>query len=605
MERDLDRAMSFEGIAVPVAALEEAELFQGLGPAELQSVAAVMRFRSVKAGELVCREGEQGESMFVIVDGLVDLLRSMAEMPDVRTRSIFDEGRLVGKLRAGDVVGTGSLITGEPRSATAKAAVDSDLLELGQEDFRALIGRFPQLLENLTRILTHRLAEATAGQARARPRGESVALIAGPSVEASVPDVLEATAVASPGLVESLDARGSVTEALARLDGVLKSSLTVVAIAALDGEEVPQLMRQVDRTVALVGDTAEAGRLGELAARHAVAGQPVEVVLGPGVGRDALAVSGGPGDAVRVVRSLRGDGPPLSPAAVALVGRHLARTKLGLALGAGGAKGYAHVGVLQALEEAGYAIDFVSGSSIGAIVGTWIAFGMDAAEIESVMRETFTPEAVAETLKISLSGQASGLDAMVRILREITAGRTFDDCAIPLTIMTADLTEREAAPMREGPLEAALIAATALAGVFPPHELGGHRLVDGLAIDPVPTAAVIEDGADVTVSINLIPRETLPAWPGQEPPPPEEPKRRGSRMLDTLLEVMDLSQLDTSERGTDLADVPVTPRFGPGSWRDFHLADLYLAAGREAMELELPALRARAEPQFAQLTTTR
>ena len=139
--RDLDRAMSFEGIAVPVTALEEAELFQGLDPAELQSVAAVMRFRSFKAGELICREGELGESMFVIVDGLVDLLRSLAEMPDVRTRSIFDEGRLVGKLRPGDVVGTGSLITGEPRSATAKAAVDSDLLELGQEDFRALIGQ--------------------------------------------------------------------------------------------------------------------------------------------------------------------------------------------------------------------------------------------------------------------------------------------------------------------------------------------------------------------------------------------------------------------------------------------------------------------------------
>ena len=604
MERDLDRAMSFEGIAVPVAALEEAELFEGLGPGELQRVATVMRFRSFNAGEVICREGEQGESMFVIVDGLVDLLRSLAEAPEVRTRSIFDEGRLVGKLRAGDVVGTGSLITGEPRSATAKAAVDSDLLELGQEDFRSLIGEFPQLLENLTRILTHRLAEATAGQARGRVRGESVALVAGPSVEASVPEVLEATTAASAGAAVSLDARGSVAEALERLDGLLRSHAVVVVVAGLDGEELPQLMRQVDRTVAVVADAGEAERLGELAARHGAAGQPVEAVLGPGVARDALTAAGGPTDAVRVVRALRGDGEPLSPDATAWVGRHLSRTKLGLALGAGGAKGYAHVGALQALEQAGYAIDCVSGSSIGAIVGTWIAFGMDAEEIEAVMRETFTPETVAETLKISLSGQASGLDAMVRILRQLTGGRTFDDCAIPLAIMTADLTRREPAPLRDGPLDEALIAATALAGVFPPHDLGGHRLVDGLAIDPVPTVAVIEDGADVSVSINLIPRETLAAWPGQEPPPPEEPRRRGSRMLDTLLEVMDLSQLDTSERGAALADVPVTPRFGPGSWRDFHLADLYLAAGREAMEAELPALRARARPQFARLTTT-
>jgi hypothetical protein len=96
--------------------------------------------------------------------------------------------------------------------------------------------------------------------------------------------------------------------------------------------------------------------------------------------------------------------------------------------------------------------------------------------------------------------------------------------------------------------------------------------------------------------VNLMSRETLAAWPGQEPPPPEEEKP-GSRMLKTLLEVMDLSQLDTSVRHAALADVVVTPRFGPGSWRDFQLADLFLAAGREAAEAELTSLRSLARPQ--------
>jgi hypothetical protein len=96
-------------------------------------------------------------------------------------------------------------------------------------------------------------------------------------------------------------------------------------------------------------------------------------------------------------------------------------------------------------------------------------------------------------------------------------------------------------------------------------------------------------------------RETLAAWPGREPPPPA-PEKRGSRMLETLLEVMDLSQLDTSVRHAALADVVMTPRFGPGSWRDFHLADLFLSAGREAAEAELPALRSLARPQAALAT---
>ena len=162
-------------------------------------------------------------------------------------------------------------------------------------------------------------------------------------------------------------------------------------------------------------------------------------------------------------------------------------------------------------------------------------------------------------------------------------------------VMTVDLTERRPAPLTEGPLWEALVAATALAGMFPPHERDGHRLVDGLALVPVPTAAVADLGADITLSVNLMAHETLASWPGHDQPP-EEPGRRRFRMLDTLLEVMDLAQLDTSVRNAALADVVVTPRFGPGSWREFELADLFLAAGREAAQQQLPALEALARP---------
>ena len=138
--------------------------------------------------------------------------------------------------------------------------------------------------------------------------------------------------------------------------------------------------------------------------------------------------------------------------------------------------------------------------------------------------------------------------------------------------------------------------------MFPPHDRDGHRLVDGLALVPVPTGAVADEGADVTVSVNLMSRATLPAWPGDGAPGPE-PAKRGSRMLETLLEVMDLSQLDTSIRHAALADVTLTPRFGPSSWRDFHLADLFLDAGRRAAEEQLPALEALALPRSPAVTT--
>lgn len=74
-------------------------------------------------------------------------------------------------------------------------------------------------------------------------------------------------------------------------------------------------------------------------------------------------------------------------------------------------------------------------------------------------------------------------------------------------------------------------------------------------------------------------------------------------MLETLLEVMDLSQLDTSIRHAGLADVTLTPRFGPSSWRDFHLADLFLDAGRQAAEGQLSALEALARPRSPAVRT--
>src|SRR5205085_6896858 len=94
---------------------------------------------------------------------------------------------------------------------------------------------------------------------------------------------------------------------------------------------------------------------------------------------------------LRVIRSF----DPAQPGReIAWLGRYLSRTRLGLALGAGGAKGYAHVGALQVLQEAGYTVDFVAGSSIGALVGAWLALGMNAAEVEGTMRRTFTPETI-------------------------------------------------------------------------------------------------------------------------------------------------------------------------------------------------------------------
>lgn len=560
--------------------LGRSRLFAGLSAAEVELVQSRARDRTFEPGEALCRAGEPGDRCWVITSGLVDVLGA-------------GDGAVVARQRKGATIGEVAAILAEPHPETVVASIRTTALELSAGDLAELVHRFPAILVNVVRTTHDHLAQARARSAE-RELGETVAVAAGPSLRGASARLVAMAQITTPRSVTTLDRDLSFAGALTAADDLVSAHATVLLPAELDAATIEALTREAHRVVALAGTAEEAASLGELRRADAGAGE-VEVVL---VGPDALRASRDwPAHASpRVIRTCaRGDTAPLDDDDLRWLARHLTRTKLGLALGAGGAKGYAHIGVLQVLQEAGYMVDCVAGSSIGALVGTYLALGDSAETIDRTLRDSFSPEAVAEIFKPSLSGRATGLELMTRLLRETTSERTFADTVIPLTVMAVDLSARAPAPLREGPLWEALLAATALAGVFPPHERDGHRMVDGLALVPVPTGAVIDDGADVTVAVNLIGPETLPAWPGGPPPePPPERRRRG--VLDNLLEVMDLSQLADSVWHTELADVPITPRFGPGEWRDFHLADLFLQAGRAAAEEQLSELRALALP---------
>src|SRR5262249_2266474 len=155
---------------------------------------------------------------------------------------------------------------------------------------------------------------------------------------------------------------------------------------------------------------------------------------------------------------------PLTDADTTWIARHLTRTKLGLALGAGGAKGYAHVGVLEALEQAGYTVDYVGGSSIGGFVASQVALGYKAREVECRLRGAFSAENTAQLFKSPLVG-AAGMETLTGLLKEATKGAFFSHTQLPLVIMAVDLTARAPVAQRRGPLWEALLAALSVAGV--------------------------------------------------------------------------------------------------------------------------------------------
>src|SRR5260370_14407725 len=217
-------------------------------------------------------------------------------------------------------------------------------------------------------------------------------------------------------------------------------------------------------------------------------------------------------DGYRVVRRCVKE---LTAADVAWIGRHLSRTKLGLALGAGGAKCFAHAGVIQVLQSAAYTIDYVAGSSMGAVVGVWLALGMAGSEIEAMLRQQCGPEAVVNSI-FCKGAAGDGLEVFQRIFRESTADRSFADLSIPATVMTANLAGRCPAPISTGPLWEALMAALAIPGLYSPWGRGGQRLVDAVSLTPVPLGSVVEAVADITIAVHLLGRETLPVWPGHD-----------------------------------------------------------------------------------------
>jgi NTE family protein len=173
-----------------------------------------------------------------------------------------------------------------------------------------------------------------------------------------------------------------------------------------------------------------------------------------------------------------------------------------LALGSGGARGYAHIGVIEALRERGYDIVGISGSSMGAVVG-----GLQAAgrlDEFADWAKSLTQRTILRLLDPSIS--AAGVLRAGKILdavREILGPVTIEELPIPYTAVATDLLTGKSVWFQHGPLDEAIRASIAIPGVITPHEVGGRLLADGGILDPVPMAPLSAVNADLTIAVSL------------------------------------------------------------------------------------------------------
>lgn len=311
---------------------------------------------------------------------------------------------------------------------------------------------------------------------------------------------------------------------------------------------------EVRRWLAAVG---RAGRLG--------------LVLPAVLGALVLAGCASPGPGV----------PPAAPAAAvpAAVAPAPRPVKIGLALGGGAARGFAHVGVIAVLEEAGFKPSLVVGTSAGSLVAALYASGKSSAQLQQT---ALNMEEVAITdwmLPIIGRGMFRG-EALGRYVNELMGGRLIENMAIPLGIVATDLNSGQPVLFRRGDTGTAVRASSAVPAVFVPVKINGREYVDGGLVSPVPVRFARQMGADLVIAVDI------------SSPPEGNP---AGDTLQILLQTFAIMGKSINQYELKDADVVVQPSQAGLKSADFSARQRAIDAGRAAMQAALPALKAKLE----------
>ncbi len=535
----------------------------------------------------------------------------------------------VARLGPGDLLGELSFLTGDPVATDVIAETDASVWSIDHAVLTAASDLDPTLIRDLATLVAgrvrstnQRLRQAHLGRVaviKARPRALEVGAIhrlaraaafhnQGPVL---LLDLAQADPLPAPGarfegvgdlpadrsLLAALGefaSRGSVDVAYTAagrhevsLDavGVLVSQLrrrftTILVLVDLEDRCLEAIEDDIDVTLGLIVEGDDAAGVERCVVLCESPAQPYQ--------RDKIAASRAHGTSVDPV--IPGPTEALLPARIdeALsteaqaelerVARILVGRTVGLALGAGGSKGYAHIGARVALREMGVPIDFIAGCSVAAPLAGGMSVDYDAETMQRAMT-TMLRQAARPTLPYRSLLSSRGLD---NGLREFTGDQTFEDARIPLAVVAADIERREVVTFTEGPVHGPMLASAAIPILFPPIEVDGRHLVDGGVLQPIPIRQVAELGADIVIAVKL----NDPTEPPDAVPPSRFSVRRlRLPVIDAVLDTISVMQWQVFSDSDAQADITVEPHFeGPTGLRDYARGPYFTQCGADAVE---------------------
>ena len=285
--------------------------------------------------------------------------------------------------------------------------------------------------------------------------------------------------------------------------------------------------------------------------------------------------------------------------------RELAHTQVGLALGGGGARGMAHIGVIKTLEEEGIPIDLIAGSSMGGIVAAVYAQGRPGPRLLADTRHYWAN--LGNFLFDFLDYEFPRTNLLrgrkiKQIIKSVMEGVTIEECQIPLVLACTDLLTAKQVVLEEGNLGEAIIATGALPGIFRPVRWGKYLLVDGAVIDKVPAQALQNRGAKFIISVNVTPendpnldapskkshiglRKTLNRFP------PFKKWSQEPNILQVISRSLGISGIHQARAQIDLIDVEIKPEVEEFDFLRFDQYDQIVEAGVVAAHKAIPEIR--------------
>ncbi|TFE03595.1 patatin-like phospholipase family protein [Jeotgalibacillus sp. R-1-5s-1] len=245
------------------------------------------------------------------------------------------------------------------------------------------------------------------------------------------------------------------------------------------------------------------------------------------------------------------------------------KPKIGLALGSGGSRGFAHLGVLKVLEREGIQVDYLAGSSMGSLVGALYSAGHDIDDLYR-LAGTFRNKYFMD-LTVPRMGFIQG-EKFKQFVRLFTHSKNIEDLNIPLSIVATDIIKAERVIFTKGPIDTAVRASTSIPGIFVPEKSEGRLLVDGGVIDRVPSAVCRDMGADIVIGVDV-----------------SQVKKNAeiNTIYDVIMQSIDILQTEIVHLKSSSANILISPKVEQFSGKTFQYAKEIIKLGEESAEASL------------------